>query len=147
MQECKLKSILLIDDDEDEYDLVQEAVQSSDPGLTVSFLSRQEEAEKYRGQKFDLILLDINMPHRDGFSWLKCIREKGYDMPVVMYTNSASPAHIAKAYQEGATLYFNKPDSYTQLVNGLGKLFSLNWNDRESITSRYAHDGHYETFH
>ena len=104
-----MKSILLIDDDEDEYDLVQEAVQSCSSDMSVSFISRYDEAEKYKGQQFDLILLDINMPHRDGFSWLKCIREKGYDMPVVMYTNSASPTHIAKAYNEGATLYFNKP--------------------------------------
>ena len=143
----EVSTILLIDDDPDDYDLVVEAVRDLDPGITVYFLSRCEEALKYRQADVDLVLLDINMPHHNGFSWLKGIREKGYDrLPVVMYTNSLSPADIAKSYKEGANLYFPKPESFSKLKKAFQKLLQLDWADPLSITASYIQDGKYKTF-
>ena len=64
----QVSSILLIDDDLDDFDLLCEALQDIDPKITVHFLSRCEDAAKYKWQSFDLVLLDINMPYHDGFS-------------------------------------------------------------------------------
>ena len=109
MHQSGVKTILLIDDDEDEYDMIIEAIKKIDPGVKVFFLDRIEECLKYKGKEFDLILLDINMPQHDGFSWLRQIRNKNRDVAVVMYSNSSNPANIARAYNEGANLFFNKP--------------------------------------
>ncbi len=143
----ELSSVLLIDDDHDDYDLVLEAFREINPDIRVFFLSRCEEAVRYSQQSFDLVLLDINMPHHDGFSWLKGIREKGYDkLPVIMFTNSSSPADIIKSYNEGANLYFPKPESYSKLKTALRKLIQLDWTDPFSITARYTQNGRYTTF-
>ena len=142
-----MRSILLIDDDMDEFELVLEAVKDIDPEISVYYLNRCEDRENYREQSFDLVLLDINMPFHDGFYWLKGIRKNGYDqVPVVMYTNSQSPAHILKAYAEGANLYFTKPESFPSLKKGLKKLIHLDWSNPFSITERHFQNGKYMPF-
>lgn len=141
-----MRSILIIDDDRDDFDLITEAVAAIDPTISVFFLDRYEDCIQYKGQHFDLVLLDINMPAHDGFSWLKRIRENGFDMPIIMYTNSFNPAHIVKAYNEGATLYFNKPDNYAMLTKGIKKLLDLDWSDPFSITKMHLQNGKYTTF-
>lgn len=146
MHNTKVRSVLVIDDDQDDFDLVAEAINGIDPAISVSFLSRCEDGFKYKGQHFDLVLLDINMPAHDGFSWLKGLRENGYNFPIVMYTNSSSPTHIVKAYGEGATLYFNKPDSYSSLIDGIKKLLNLNWSDPFSIRQMHLQNGKFNTF-
>jgi len=140
-------SILIIDDDRDDFDLVYEAIQEINPDISVSYISSCEEASKYRQNNFDLILLDINMPYHDGFYWLKAIREKGYaNLPVVMYTNSLSPLHIAKAYDEGANLYFAKPETFSKLVNSLREIVQTDWSEPYRITQKYSQQGNYRTF-
>lgn len=147
MQESQVRSILLIDDDVDDFDMVQEAVQEIDSQITVYFLSACEEAGKYKDREFDLVLLDINMPHHDGFAWLQGIRKSSRKgLPVVMYTNSGNPANIVKAYDDGASLYFTKPSSYSELVEGLRKLIHLDWSNPDAIKGLYCQKGRYRTF-
>jgi DNA-binding response OmpR family regulator len=141
MADKKLRSILVIDDDRDDFDLVCEAISQTDPSISVSFLDRCENSSKYKDKQFDLILLDINMPAHDGFSWLRGIRQHGYDLPIIMYTNSSNPAHIVRAYAEGATLYFMKPESYKLLLQGIKKMLNLDWSDPASIKEMHLPDG------
>jgi len=143
----ELSSVLLIDDDRDDYDLVLEAFQDINPRIKVYFVSRCEEVIRYSQKSFDLVLLDINMPYHDGFSWLKGIREKGYDkLPVIMFTNSLSPADIVRSYKEGASLYFPKPESFSKLKKALQKLIQLDWGNPDSVTANYIQNGKYMTF-
>lgn len=138
------RSILVIDDDQEDFELVQEAAKEVDSDMNVFFLERCEDAPKYRKQKFDLILLDINMPQQDGFCWLKGIRERGMtDVPIVMYTNSLSPSHIARAYEEGANLYFSKPETFSNLVKGISELINMDWSNPHTITKQYNREGKY----
>ncbi len=147
MQPGAIRSILVIDDDSDDFELVSEAVREIDPRITVAFLDRCEDAVKYKDQSFDLVLLDINMPHYDGFHWLKGIRENGPEnLPVVMFTNSSNPASIAKAYGNGASLYFIKPASFREMITGFRKLMALDWADPVSITQQHRQNGTYVPF-
>ena len=145
-QDREVRSILIIDDDQDDYDLVIEALQEINPNIMVHYASCCDEAKQFKNNHFDLVLLDINMPEHDGFHWLKAIREHGYDLPIIMYTNSLSPAHIAKAYEEGANLYFSKPESFTNLIKGFNKLISLDWSNPFSITEKHRMQGDYRVF-
>jgi CheY-like chemotaxis protein len=145
-QRKTVRSILIIDDDQDDYELVNEAIQEINPSISVTFVNSCEQLLQYRKQTFDLILLDINMPHHDGFFLLKTIRDHGYhNLPIIMYTNSLSPAHISKAYQEGANLFFSKPESFSGLISGLRKLVQLDWSSPFSVTEHYCQGG-YSTF-
>jgi DNA-binding response OmpR family regulator len=146
MQNKKIRSVLVIDDDRDDFDLVTEAIHGIDPTVSVYYLDRCEDGISYKDQHFDLIFLDINMPSHDGFSWLKGIRSSGDQTPVIMYTNSASPAHIVKAYSEGATLYFNKPERYQDLLNGIRKLLGMDWTDPQSIRQNHLLNGKFSPF-
>jgi DNA-binding response OmpR family regulator len=140
-------SILVIDDDLDDYELVAEAVKDIDPDITVSYFNSCELAKTADSNSFDLVFLDINMPKLDGFDWLKGIRERGYkQLPVVMYTNSMSPVHISRAYNEGANLYFSKPENYPGLLKGLKQIIEMDWSDPVLITQKYIQDGKYSTF-
>jgi len=147
IEEGDIRSIMVIDDDRDEFLLILDAMKQIDPGITVYFADSCEEAKRFRNHKVDLVLLDINMPQHDGFSWLRSIREKGYhDLPIVMYTNSMSPLHITKAYNDGANLYYVKPDNFKRLINGLSKLLSMDWSQPGKITENYHHSGKSLTF-
>jgi CheY-like chemotaxis protein len=146
-QKKYVRSILIIDDDRDDYELVSEAIQEINTSISVTYANSCEQLLQYRHHKFDLILLDINMPHHDGFFLLKSIRDHGYtNLPIIMYTNSMSPAHIAKAYQEGANLFFAKPESFSGLLQGLRKLVDLDWTNPFTVTKHYCKDGFYKTF-
>lgn len=147
MHQRTVRSILIIDDDQEDYEFLQEALQEIDPEISVSHISKCEEGVQHKFPQFDLVLLDINMPLHDGFYWLRSIRSLGYNnLPVIMYTNSLSPAHIAKAYDEGANLYFSKPERFPQLKQGLKDLIRMDWSDPFSITEEYCAEGRYKTF-
>lgn len=146
MYTTAVHTVLVIDDDRDDYDLVAEAIGKVDPLIDVHYLDRCEDAHRFAAIHFDLVLLDINMPLHDGFSWLQGIRKSGYERPIVMYTNSASPAHIVRAYDEGATLYFTKPESYSYLLQGMRKLLHLDWSNPLSIRDMHLMNGEYQTF-
>ena len=142
-----VRSILIIDDDRDDYELVMEAVKKINPSISVDYISGWEEAAKLQNERFDLVLLDINMPQHDGFTWLERLREKGpADLPIIMYTNSLSPFHISRAYEQGANLYFSKPESFSKLQRGLQKLISMDWSSPFLITEEYRSEGKYKTF-
>ena len=141
-----VSKILLIDDDTDDFELLSEAVREVDPKIEVSYIHSCEDLVRYRRHRFDIVLLDINMPEHDGFYWLKAIRDNGYGTPVVMYSNSMSPAHISKAYREGANLYFSKPESFAALLTGVKKLVGLDWSDPQAVTADYTAGNLYKTF-
>lgn len=142
-----VRSILIIDDDRDDFELVCEAVQKINSDISVSYLNGCEGIDQYKKEQFDLVLLDINMPHHDGFFWLSAIRKQGYeDLPVVMFTNSAYPGHIARAYEEGANLYFLKPESFEYLIKGMKKLIQLDWTNPFRILESHRSEGSYRTF-
>jgi len=143
----QIHSILVVDDDRDDFELVYEAIQEIDPDISVTYVNSCVDALKNSVNEIDLVLLDINMPYHDGFYCLKSIREKGLvDLPVIMYTNSLSPSNISRAYDEGANLYFSKPESFTHLVKSLRQIVYTDWSDPYRITRDYSHAGKYKTF-
>lgn len=73
-----------------------------------------------------VLLLDLNLPKRDGFEVLKTLRESGRckGIPVVIITSSDSPADRAQAADLGAA-YFRKPPSYEEFLKLGGVLKKL----------------------
>lgn len=141
-----VQSIVIIDDDYDDFELVYEAIQEINPGIELHYVNSCDKALELKDIRVDLVLLDINMPQHDGFYWLKCIREKGHQVPIIMYTNSLAPSHIVRAYQEGANLYFSKPETFVNLIKGLKKLIQFDWSRPALVTSAYVEEGHYRIF-
>ena len=142
-----VKKVLLIDDDQDDFALFEEAVKQVDPSIEVAYISSVSDLPKDGSCNIpDVLFLDINMPDKDGFEWLRDIRQKGYDLPVIMYSTASNPTFVKKAYAEGATVYFPKPDSFKTLKESLKKLFQFNWHSPKDVHQHFYNNGQYRIF-
>jgi CheY-like chemotaxis protein len=123
-------TILLADDDEDDLLMTQEALQQSRLGNDLRFATDGEDLMDYlmrRGRYADpaesprpgLILLDLNMPRKDGREALKEIKADPdlRRIPVVVLTTSKAEEDIYRTYDLGANSFITKPVSFDGLVN------------------------------
>lgn len=120
----KLEHILLAKDNEDYALLFQHALRTAriqanllivrDGKEAVDYLAGAEPyADRTKHPFPKLVLLDLKMPRMDGFEVLCAVRQRlGFTrLPVIVLTHSNNPADIRRAYELGATSYFQKPDS------------------------------------
>jgi two-component system chemotaxis response regulator CheY len=71
-----------------------------------------EALEKITSRPFDLLLLDVNMPVMDGYTFLKSLRQGDdvqNDIPTIMISTESEARDAHAAYLVGANLYLNKP--------------------------------------
>lgn len=128
--------ILLVEDNEDDILLEEEALTDAklvnlmyvvrDGEEAMAYLRRQG---KYKdAQMPGLILLDINMPKKNGFEVLKEIKEDPalMHLPVVMLTTSDREADIVKSYAKGACSFITKPMDFDKFKD-VAKQFALYW--------------------
>jgi two-component system, response regulator len=128
-------TILIVDDDEDDFFLVQSAFQAKVKSVDLRLVQDGEEMMGYLRQegKFEtpessplpcLILLDINMPRMNGMMALGEIKADPAfkHIPVVMFTTSNDTDDITACYRLGANAFMVKPASYEQLVTAVSGL-------------------------
>jgi DNA-binding response OmpR family regulator len=72
----------------------------------------------------DLIILDINMPGKDGLNTLKEIRlsSEYLNVPIVMYSNSDSDTLVNSCRNAGCTDYIVKPSLFQEVIDGVEKM-------------------------
>ncbi len=129
MEGTSLKSItiLMADDDQDDCLLVKKAFKASRLANDLHFVGDGEELMEYlyrRGKYADaprpgLILLDLNMPRKDGREALKEIKtDEGLrEIPVVVLTTSKDEEDILRSYNLGANSYITKPVTFEGLCD------------------------------
>lgn len=84
-----------------------------------------EATEKVLAQKFDLLIVDINMPGMDGFSFVRDLRQRKEDiaaLPILMITTEAGETDIAEARAAGVNYYLVKPVSEADLIRHVAAL-------------------------
>jgi two-component system response regulator len=127
-------NILLADDDPDDRMLIREALQE---GRLAQTLDSVEDGEELLGRLRDhahqpprLILLDLNMPRKDGREALREIKSdpKLRRIPVVVLTTSDSEDDIARMYDLGASSFIVKPRKFEHVVEMMREL-SRYWFD------------------
>jgi DNA-binding response OmpR family regulator len=80
------------------------------------------EVERFRP---DLVLLDCNMPGRDGFEVCQTLRSTGWDrLRIVMLTAKGRQVEITKGLEVGADAYVTKPFSTRELVEQVTALLA-----------------------
>jgi two-component system chemotaxis response regulator CheY len=83
-----------------------------DAGFTASQAADGYEAlELAIGQRFDLMLVDVNMPRMDGYALVAAVRRDGPNSatPIVMISTEDAAPDAAAAYAAGANVYLPKP--------------------------------------
>lgn len=77
-----------------------------------------EAMEKALAQAFDLMIVDVNMPKMDGFSFLRALRRSASDgaaVPALIISTEAGAGDIREAREAGANFYLVKPVSEADL--------------------------------
>ena len=121
--------ILMADDDADDRMLTKEALEESRVLNDLRFVEDGEELMDYlarRGEYTDpessprpgLILLDLNMPKKDGREALREIKENAEfrRIPIVVMTTSQAEEDIFRSYDLGASSFITKPVTFDRLV-------------------------------
>ncbi len=110
-----MKKILLIEDEYAMADAISDALDFH--GFAVTHADSAEEGEDLLGKEaFDLILLDVMLPGRDGFDMLHAIRARGITIPVIMLTARGEEVDKVVGLEIGADDYVTKPFSNRELV-------------------------------
>ena len=119
--------ILLIEDDSGDVLLLKEAFKACRDRHHFSVVENGEEAIAFlrRQGKYadaptpDLVLLDLNMPRKDGREALQEIKAdpKLRRIPVVVMTTSKAEEDIFRSYDSGASSYITKPVTFERLVD------------------------------
>lgn len=132
-------TILLAEDDEDDALLIRDAARKAGFGDELKLVADGQELLDYlrrRGKYVDeeiwpfpdLILLDLNMPRKDGREALREMRTDGrlQNLPVVVLTTSKQEEEIVRSYDLGVAGYVVKPPSFEALV-GIMKALGDYW--------------------
>jgi DNA-binding response OmpR family regulator len=72
--------------------------------------------EAYKGDDYDLCILDVMMPKKDGFSLAKEIREKDMDTPIIFLTAKTLKEDVLEGFKIGADDYISKPFNSEELL-------------------------------
>jgi two-component system, OmpR family, response regulator len=107
--------ILLVEDDRKISSFVKKALKEQ--GFLVETCENGDEGcALASGQSFDVIILDIMLPGRDGLSILRGLREKKITVPVILLTARSALQERVEGLNFGADDYLNKPFYMEELI-------------------------------
>lgn len=107
--------LLIVEDEITLGTLLKENLKAK--GFTVKLCKDGEEGwQTFKTERFDLCILDVNMPKMDGFELAKNIREKNDVVPVIFLTANSSQEDKIKGFDFGADEYITKPFNLDELV-------------------------------
>lgn len=108
-------NILLVEDDQKTAELIQRSL--TDAGYTVSYAMDGKIAlELIDSSLFDLAVIDIMLPHVDGFTVIETMRKKGITCPVIILSARDSLDDKVHGLQTGGDVYLAKPFSIAELL-------------------------------
>lgn len=123
--------ILLVEDEAKVARFIKE-------GLTAEGYEVETAADGKAGEKkardgdFDLILLDVLLPKKNGFEVLQALRKDGVRTPILMLTARSTTADIVQGLDHGADDYLTKPFAFNEL---LARIRSLLRRERQGRTT------------
>jgi len=107
--------ILLAEDDDHLRELVKDALEDEEY-LVTDCTNGQEAIDIFDKNKFDICLLDIMMPVKDGFTVAKKIRQQSDVIPILFISTKALIEDKIEGYQKGADDYIVKPFNMKELL-------------------------------
>ncbi|MCJ8321240.1 MAG: response regulator [Colwellia sp.] len=138
-EQYKSVNILLVDDDDDDCLLTKKALSHSNLLHKLTCVGDGQELMDYlyRKEKFqdqnhwpspDIILLDLNMPRKDGREALKEIRSNAdfKHIPIIVLTTAKEEEEVLRSYNLGANAFITKPVTFDGFIKAMD-VFSEYW--------------------
>ena len=118
-------SVLIVDDQESNVLLLEEMLREAGYARVASTMDPQEVCALHRKNRYDLILLDLQMPGMDGFQVMEALKTNDADgyLPVLVIT--AQPGHKLRALQAGAKDFISKPFDLTEVKTRIHNMLEV----------------------
>ena len=110
--------ILVVDDDAIVIKSCRRILEAE--GFEVTTVPSADEAlEKIKNYDFDLLLIDVKMPKRDGMYLMREIKKNWPEIPTIVMSGYPTPETIAEMLRLGATLFIPKPFRPDELIKSI----------------------------
>ncbi|MBT3198011.1 MAG: response regulator, partial [Gammaproteobacteria bacterium] len=112
-------------------------------GIQVSVANNGKEAvEMALGQRFDLILMDMQMPEMDGIEATALLRQAGYEQPIIALTGNVMQKHQQQFAEAGCDGFLAKPIDRQLLIQLLGQYLPQHTEkERTAVTTALSSSG------
>ncbi|AMA48588.1 response regulator transcription factor [Flavobacterium covae] len=131
-----VKKILLVEDDPNFGSILRDYLSMNDFEVTLA-KNGMEGFEKFKKDEYDLCILDVMMPYKDGFTLAKEIREKNKEVPLIFLTAKTMKEDVLKGYKVGADDYLNKPFDSEVLLMKIRAIIQRKASEMKGDTSKY----------
>lgn len=117
------KTILLAEDEPALGQIIKESLETRD--FNVLLCTNGEKAyEVYKKEKPELLVLDVMMPKKDGFTLAKDIRMEDDTIPIIFLTAKSQTQDVVEGFTIGGNDYLKKPFSMEELIVRINNLLS-----------------------
>ncbi len=118
-------SILIVDDQQVNVSLLEQMLGEAGYSCVTSTMNPHEVCALHRKHRYDLILLDLQMPGMDGFQVIEALKTNEADayLPVLVIT--AQPGHKLRALQAGARDFISKPFDLVELKTRIHNMLEV----------------------
>ncbi|HZF71197.1 response regulator transcription factor [Sulfuricurvum sp.] len=118
--------LLLLEDDPNLSESVSEYLEEQGFNVVCVYDASSAEDILYE-QKFDLLLLDVNVPGGDGFSLLKANRKEGNTTPAIFITSRNAMQDVEEGFESGGDDYIRKPFALKELLLRIQTILKRNF--------------------
>jgi len=107
--------ILLAEDEPALGQIVKESLESRDFQVTLC-VDGEQALKSYETKKPDILILDVMMPKKDGFTVAKDVRKTDDEIPIIFLTAKSQTADVVEGFSIGGNDYLKKPFSVEELI-------------------------------
>jgi|SRR5687768_8213582 len=108
--------VLLVDDDEDNVRLLEQLLRHSGYSRVTATTDPRSVSAMHAQHRYDLIVLDLQMPGMDGFQVMEALKEMGNDSYLPVLAVTGQPGHKVRALQAGAKDFVSKPFDWDEVL-------------------------------
>ena len=136
-------AVLIVDDEEGMRNFLGKTLERR-CGQVMLATSAEEADALAQAHRFDLVILDITLPGKNGITWLRELRDQGYSGEVILITAFADLETAIEALRAGASDFILKPFRVSQILNAVkhslerSHLRRENWVLRRTLRQRVA---------
>lgn len=122
----------IIEDEEDllellEYNLQKEGYES------IGFLTTKNVEQFIKEESVDLLIVDRNLPGMEGSDFIKDLREKGYQVPVIFLSAKNSDKEKIEGFSKGGDDYMSKPFNMDELLHRIKAVIKRTKKDESEV--------------